>query len=185
MSMPIEETLSTNNLNVISDLIVKMQENNPTYTNYYVNYRRPLDTKIILSASVNQTNDYNQFMNPYYYCSIQLLDSSNQEYTSQTFDFTAAMNSCSQETTGSMDIPLTYNSSSSIYSKIASNKYNDNYLDIQRYSTIIQPSPSPEPEEPTGGGFDSINPYFWILPSFILMLIFMYKFLDKIFATGK
>lgn len=184
MSMPIEETLSTNNLNVISDLILKLQENNPNATNYYVNYRRTLDTKIVLSTNVNQTSDYNQFTSPYIYCGIQLIDNNNQDYTSQNFNFTTAINNCTIETNGSMDIPLTYDNNSSIYKYIASNKYNDNYLDIQKYNTL-QPSPSPKPEEPTGNGFDSINPYFWILPSFILMLIFMYKFLDKIFATGK
>ena len=181
MSLPIEETLSTNNLNVISDFILKMQENNPNATNYYVNYRRTLDTKIVLSANVNQTSDYNQFVSPYFFCSIQLIDNNNQDYTSQTFDFTAAMNNCSIETTGSMDIPLTYNSQSSIYSKIASNKYSENYVDIQKYNTL-QPSPSPEPEEPTTNGFDSINPYFWILPSFLLMLLIMYKFINGIFT---
>ena len=185
MSMPIEETLSVNNLNVLSDFIVKMQENNPNMTNYYVNYRRLQDTKVIISTNVNQTSVENQFLSPYFYCGIELIDNQNQDYTSENFNFAKEMSDCTLESSGAATIPLTYNSESSLYNKIASNMYSDNYLDIEQYNTIIQPSPSPDPENPTGNGFNSINPYFWILPSFLLMLIFMYKFLDKIFARGE
>ena len=108
-------------------------------------------------------------------------------YTNENFDYTTTLNNCTlnQTTGGNYTIPLTHNGNTASTRYIASNLYQDNYLNIDKYKTIEvepSPSPSPGPETPTTNGFDSINPYYWILPSFLLMLLIMYKFINGIFS---
>lgn len=184
MPMPIETTLNTNNLQVLSDLYIKMTQEHNNITSYFINYRRTNQIAFIFGTTTEQTQDYNKFILPYYNCNFSLKNpNTNEDYTSETFDFETTMSNCTYEQgQGSLDIPLTYNSGSSVYRYYASNFYSENYLNYEEYKTItIEPSPSPEPEEPTG---EEISPYYFIIPSFILMLLLMYKFLDKIFARG-
>lgn len=186
--MHIEQTLGEEQLKILSNFYVKIGELHTNYknSNYLINYRYKTKVLYIFSNNVTQDSTNNIFNVPYYECTIALKDDSNNYYTNENFDYTNTLNSCTlqQATGGNYTIPLTYNGNSTSRS-IASNLYQDNYLDIDKYKTIEvepSPSPSPEPETPTENGFDSINPYYWILPSFLLMLLIMYKFINGIFS---
>ena len=195
MSMAIETTLSQESLNVLSDYYIKFQEahKEENISNYVINYKYYRTGQTYFNFFNNYSETTGQFGDFYntsptlYQCKLKLRNPDTGDwYTSETFDFESVQCSTSA---GSYTFPKTYISedNNNTYNMIASNLYSDNYLDYERWTTLEiepSPSPSPEPEEPTGNGFDSINPYFWVLPSFLLMLIFMYKFLDKIFARG-
>ena len=185
--MHIENELSNDSLTILANFNIRFKELHTDYnnSNYAINYRYKDSVRYIFSNNVTQGTD-NEFNSPYYECIFGIRDTNNYYYTNDNFDYTSALNSCTLNQSGNYSIPLIYNGNTSSTRSIASNLYQDNYLNIQQYATIVQPSPSPspEPEEPTGG-FESINPYFWILPSFLLMLMFMYRFLDKIFARGE
>lgn len=183
--MHIEQTLGEEQLKILSNFYIKMGELHSEYKNasYFINYKSQTRVLYIFSNNVTQSETENIFNNPYYECTIALKDNNNYYYTNENFDYTNTLNSCKlQEATGNYTIPLTYNTNTASTRYIASNLYQNNYLDIDKYKTIeVEPSPSPEPETPSGNGFDSINPYYWILPSFLIMLLIMYKFINGIF----
>lgn len=180
-------------LNNLSNFYFKfMQEHSEVTYNYYViNYKSTKrDTQVIFNfcqdLDMNNTSPWGDYLctGSQYRCQFYLYYRDNegnyQPYTTENFDYTEALNSC-REMTG-IGIQPTY------VTNYASNLWENNYLNTTKWTTQEvepSPSPSPEPEEPTTTQFSDINPYFWILPSFILMLIFMCKFLDKIFARGE
>lgn len=184
--MHIEQTLGEEQLKILSNFYIKMGELHSDYKNasYSINYRYQTKVLYIFSNNITQNETENIFNNPFYECTIELKDENNNYYTNENFDYTKTLNNCTLQKTGNYTIPLKYNGNSSSTRSIASNLYQENYLDIDKYKTIEgepSPSPSPEPGTPTGNGFDNINPYYWILPSFLLMLLIMYKFINGIF----
>lgn len=187
MSMPIDELFNTDTLTLLSDFYVKFEQEHPSYTisGYWLNYRYQDSVKYYFSDSITNANSEYTFTT-YYVCTFPVKDANNTYYTTNDFDWTTYLATCTLDN-GSLSIPETYQTTTT-WKRSASNLWQDNYLDIDTYKSIeIEPSPSPSPSpspEPSTTEFGDINPYFWILPSFILMLIFMYRFLDKIFARG-
>lgn len=193
-TLPIETYYSNNNpLNVLSNFYFKFMQAHPNETfNYYMlGYRNSKRTtqQVTFDFCENKSDTISSF-NSYqctgaqYRCQFYVVYNENENYyTAENFDYTTAVNEC-REMTG-LSIYDTYANATNTY--WASNMWEQNYLNTTKWTTQeVEPSPSPSPEEPSGEGtqFSDINPYFWLIPSFVLMLIFMYKFLDKIFSRG-
>lgn len=183
MSMPIEETLPESVLNILSDYYLN---NKDQYgTNYSIQYRYYKTTGIFIEFfneyEEQEQTGYPTLINPINGTRCKLVvrnDSTGEYYTAENFDYTSI--TCNN---AAVSFYKTYQTIDNNSTNTASNFYNDNYLDYEKYTTLeIEPSPSPEPETPTTNGFDNINPYYWILPSFLLMLLIMYKFINGIFT---
>lgn len=184
--MHIEQQFGNDTLTILANFNVKFKEAHIDYNNssYAINYRYPQTTTYVFSNNVTQTSENNVFNAPYYECTIALRSENNEYYTNENFDYTGALNNCVLNTNGTYEIPLTYNGGSSRTRSIASNLYQDNYLDIQKWASVeVQPSPSPEPEEPSTETKDYTN--WFILLSAILMLIVMYRFIGSLFTRGE
>ena len=190
MSMAIEEGLSQTNLEVLSNFLIKFREDkqNDNLQNYAIRYGGARNSGIsninfYFSSSYVENGNYYQLQNVWE-CTFPLNQVENNGYeaiTWENFDYQTKINSCTNGGTFDFLKDLTQATGSSRH--IASNLYQDNYLDYLKYQTLeVAPSPSPEPEEPTGEAKDYTN--WFILLSAILMLIIMYRFIGSLFSRG-
>lgn len=187
MPMPIEEDLSQTNLEVLSNFLIKFREakEQENLSNYVIRYSNAINgnTGLInfyFSNSYIESNDYYELQN-IWLCRFSLNETQNVAITWENFDYQTKISSC--EYGGTYSLIKDRSQATTSGKRAASNLYQDNYLDYLNYNTLeVQPSPSPEPEEPSED--TTGNTTFLILISAILMLIVMYRFISSLFSRG-
>lgn len=184
MSMPIEETLPESVLNILSNYYLNNREQYGTH--YSIQYRYYRTTGIFIEFF----NDYEEqaqenlesLISPINGTRCKLIvrnDSTGEYYTAENFDYSTI--TCND---AAVSFYKTYQTTDNNSSNTASDFYNNNYLDYLHYNTLeIQPSPSPEPEEPNEDGTIESTTLL-LLISAILMLIVMYRFIGSLFSRG-
>lgn len=183
--MHIEETLPESTLNILSNYYLNNKEQYGTH--YSIQYRYYKTTGIFIEFFNEYTEQEQQnnptIINPSQATRCKLIvrnSDSGEYYNAENFDYTTV--TCNNS---SVSFYKTYETIDNNSSNTASDFYSNNYLDYNRYTTIVQPSPSPsaDPEEPNEEGTIESTTLL-ILISAILMLLVMYKFIGSLFSRG-